>query len=252
MSYTSTSRRSTPGFTIVEMLVIAPIAMLLIAGIIAFITTIVGDTLISSERNTMTWQIQSSLDQIENDVRLSTSINATSGTMPSPQGNGGGTAAFTSDSAIILTQFATTQNPYNTARTLIYLANPSSACNTNIQYTNPTLSVQVIYFISGGALYRRTSYPLPIPATCGGATPWQTNSCAAIGTSPCIAKDQLMLTDATMALQYYTDPSTTANATAATNLTSTLRVTLSATRTIAGSSISNSGVMRATRLNSNQ
>jgi len=110
-----------------------------------------------------------------------------------------------------------------------------------------------MYFISGGTLYRRIVYP-PVAAgsTCGNLVPWQINSCAAIGASPCLAKDQVMLPNASMALQYYTGSSTAPDTTATSNVTTSTRVTLSATRTIAGSSISNSGVMRATRLNSSQ
>jgi len=235
------------------MLVIAPIVILLIGGFIAFIMTIVGDTLVANERNTMTWQIQTSLDQIENDVRLATSINGNTGPMPNPQGSNNGTAAFDSSNSLILTQFATTQNPYNSARSLIYLANPASACSTSSKYVNPTLNIQIIYFISGGTLYRRVSYPPVVAgATCGDETPWQINSCATIGSSPCIAKDQVMLKDATMVLQYYTNPSTTPSGTATANSTTSARATLTATRTVAGASVSNSGVIRATRLNSSQ
>lgn len=250
MYSTNTNHRQTSGFTLVEMLVIAPIVILFIGGVVAFIISLVGDTLVSSERNTMTWQIQSSLDQIESDVRLATSINSTSGTMPSPQGNGGGTTAFSGTSALILTQLATTKNPYDTSRSLIYLANPASACGTNAEYINPALTIQVIYFISGGTLYRRVSYPLPTAATCGSVTPWQINSCSAIGASPCLAKDQALVPNVTMGLEYFTGSTSTAT-TATPSVTTSTRVTLTVNRTIAGSNLSSSGVMSATRLNGN-
>ena len=78
MSYSKTA--SQPGFTLVEMLVVAPIVILVVGGIVALLIALVGDVLIARERNSMAYNTQDALNLIEQDVRLSSNIQATTGT----------------------------------------------------------------------------------------------------------------------------------------------------------------------------
>ena len=159
MSYSKTA--SQPGFTLVEMLVVAPIVILVVGGIVALLIALVGDVLIARERNSMAYNTQDALNLIEQDVRLSSNIQATTGTLPSPQGsdsNVSGTAAFQSNSALILTLYATNLSPTDPNRLIITLNTPS-ACGSPNATANTPFTYTVVYFVYNNSLWRRVIVP---------------------------------------------------------------------------------------------
>src|SRR5258708_5983535 len=104
MRYTLPNK-NTEGFTLIEVLIIAPIVILAISGFVALMITMIGDSLATRDQNNLILETQDALDRIEQDTRLTTQFLATSMTMPSPQGsdsNFTGTAAFSSTNTLIL------------------------------------------------------------------------------------------------------------------------------------------------------
>lgn len=248
------------GFTLVEVVVIAPILILTLGGFIVALVTMVGDTLANRDSNALVYDTQTALDRIEQDVRLSTTFLQTTGTLPSPQGsdaNYTGTAAFTASSSnnLLLATLSTTTNPLDPTRQVVYFANQPNPCGTLQSYNTP-LTTTVIYFVYNGALYRRTaipSYTLTAgQATTVCATPWQQNSCSpGYSSAQCNTQDaKLMDNVSSLALAYYGSSSSTtdlgpANAAAAT----TVGVTITTQKVTAGQTLTNSSTSRITRLN---
>ena len=146
------------GFTLVEMLVIAPLVLIIIAGIIAAMVSLIGDTLVSNARVDDAYNMQETLNQIEQDIRISTNFMGTFSYFQSPQGRNGATQAFTSSSSdLILTQQATTTSPYDANRDLVYYAKQPEACGSTTVQSNRALNLRVIYFVDANkTLWRRT------------------------------------------------------------------------------------------------
>lgn len=254
MSYSKTA--SQPGFTLVEMLVVAPIVILVVGGIVALLIALVGDVLIARERNSMAYNTQDVLNLIEQDVRLSSNIQATTGTLPSPQGsdsNVSGTAAFQSNSALILTLYATNLSPTDPNRLIITLNTPS-ACGSPNATANTPFTYTVVYFVYNNSLWRRVivpDYNTNSSNTICNSPPWQKNSCQpGYSAARCsVADSKITENVSSITLSYYNGSSTTANSTATSGTTTATRVTINSSKTVAGQSISHSVVMRALRIN---
>ena len=142
-------RRASLGFTLVEVVVIAPILILTLGAFILALVSMVGDALTSRDTNMLVNDTQSSLTRIEQDVRLATGFQSTSGTLPSPQGrdlNYAGTSAFVaaSNNHLIMSIPTTTLNPLDSKRAIVYYANQPNACGPQQSYNTP-LSATVVY-----------------------------------------------------------------------------------------------------------
>lgn len=74
MSENNLRRGSAHGFTIVELLVIAPIVILTITAFISVIVNMTGDVLASRSSNLVAYDIQDALSRIEEDVKLSSTF----------------------------------------------------------------------------------------------------------------------------------------------------------------------------------
>jgi hypothetical protein len=254
-----------PGFTLIEMLVIAPLVLLVIAGLISAMVAMIGDSLIANSRVNTAYGIQDSLSQIEQDTRVSTNFMGTFSYFSSPQGRDGSTAAFSysSNKDLILTQQATTTSPYNTTRDLVYYADQPAACGSGVLSGNRTLATRVIYFLvsnSNGTktLWRRTIVnPWDVNSTHDGntvcGTPWQRDSCSQGNTisntpsSTCQSVDQKMVDNVTdFTPTFYdswgdvvTDPTQA----------DTVSVSITVQQNVSGKTISQTSVIRANRRN---
>lgn len=254
------NKSQSSGFTLVEMLVIAPIALIVISGFIVLITAMVGDVIVNHSRNMMTHDTQNAISMIEEDVRLSTEFVSSSGTMVSPQGKDGNTSPFQStDGELILGAIATTKNPIDPTRQIAYYDGGEFDCSISTEiYKNQIKFYQVVYYLNNDSLWRRTIIDnSDYGDLCPGNTPWQVNSCAPGYTS---AQSRCETTDAEVLknvsefeIKYFEgadspeeDDLTPPNISSA----STISVSITSERTAAGRDITASSNTRVTKLNS--
>lgn len=264
---TKIKQKKSDGFTLIEMLIIAPIVIIAISGFIALMVTIVGKVLLSRDQTAVTYDTQNALDRIEQDVKLSSKFLTTTGTLPSPQGsdsNFTGTAAFTNTSnTLILNMLATDSNPRSWDRWLMYYDNQPNPCGST-ETANRVFSVRVIYFINNGTLWRRTYVPPwntntttpdanTICTYSSSYYPWQQNSCSpGYTSSQCQTQDERIMNNiSALNVQYYSTPGSTtdigaSNAESAT----TVSVSITGSKTTAGNPFTVTSSIRGTKLNS--
>lgn len=243
-----TSRRL--GFTLVEIMIIAPIVILFIGAFIALVVNLTGESLRLREKNEATYNVQETLKNIRSEVALATSFQTTTGNLASPQGKNSSTLPFTNTTAnepdtLIMKATATTKSPIDPSRTPVYSG--TGACDSK----NAVYLYYIVYFVKDGSLFKRTI--LPQQAAC--ATPWQRGSCedSVVAANPTICKksdEKLLDNVASLEIEYYADAASTSplpdtSATSARNIS----VAITSTKDVAGQSISYSSTTRITSLN---
>lgn len=262
------------GFTLVEVLIIAPIVILAISAFVGISVAVVGEVIVTRNSTSQAYNVTSALDQIEQDVRLSTEFPVTTGALPSPQGKNTtftGTGAFTSADAntLILTTAATDSNPANSSRQLLYYANQPNPCTSaNYEYYSPNViynrlfTITNIYFVKDNALWKRTFVPeyntnISNPdqntlCTSSSRTPWQRNTCSPGYTaSRCQTQDTKLVdnvTSFTTAFFATADSSTNVGPGNAQTAT-TVDVTITAATKATGEDISTTMTRRMSKLN---
>lgn len=268
--------QSTRGFTLVEMLVVAPIVILAIGAFVTVMVAMTGQVIATRSENVMAYDTQNALDQMEQDVKLSGAFLANNDfTLQSPQGytdSTGTTASFenantdaTRGTMLILRSFMTDKNPLDPARSIVYTNQPSSSCDSGVVTGNQPFTQNIVYFVKNNTLWRRTLVQQGASAPTLCSTPWQLPSCTPGVTrgSYCKVDDERLLDNVSaFSVQYFDNASDTAADTAASDSTasdsaratalagdSTITITLTATQTTAGRSVTFSGSMRATKLN---
>lgn len=171
------------GFTLVEMLVIAPLVLLLIGGIVASMVQATGEVVSVRAKNNLTYNLQDALNRVENDIELSVGFLATTDTafdINTPQGVNNNTQDFvnasSTDSSLLLAVPLTTKSPTDSTRQLVYLANNPNACTHANVTNNRVMTGVVAYFVKDNTLWRRLILP-PNYLTAGCASPWQQPSC---------------------------------------------------------------------------
>ena len=249
------------GFTLVEILIIAPIVIIVISGFVALMITIVGDVLTSRDQANMSYEIQDGLDRIEQDIRLTTQFLVTTGTQVAPQGsdsNFTGTAAFTSTNSLVMGGLATDKNPIDNTRKLIFYARQPNDCGAQEVY-NRVFQSKIIYFIKNGSLWRRTIMPnyntnVSVDDNTVCATPWQQNSCSpgySLATR-CQTNDiEVTKNVKTFTVKYLSAAGSTTDLGAAQALNANaIEVQIDGEKTTAGRKVATSGTIRGTKLNS--
>ncbi len=128
------------GFTLVEMVVIAPLILLLIGALVSAAITVSDSAMRSQAKSQLRLDVLSALDRMEQDVKLSTSFDES--------GSG----------KIKLESLATDKNPMSTSRKLV----DKSTCNsvTGGAAMDTLLTYEVAYEVSGSNdLIRSISLP---------------------------------------------------------------------------------------------
>jgi hypothetical protein len=260
MRFTSPTKR-TAGFTLIEVLIIAPIVILTIGGFVGLMVNMASDMLLTRDQNNMVYETQDVLDRIEQDTRLSTQFLTTSGTFTAPQGsdsNFTGTAAFTNTtSTLILGGLTTDKNPTDASRQLIFYAGQPNVCGSLQSYNRPFLQ-KIMYFIKGGSLWRRAVLPdyntnatLDDNTVC--AAPWQRNTCSpgySLSTRCQTNDTELMQNVDSFSIKYFATPTSTTDIGATQALAATtIEVTVGGKKVTAGRDIATSSSIRATKLN---
>jgi len=269
MRSSSTRTTNSRGFTLIEILIIAPIVIIAISGFVAVMISLVGKTMLTRDQSLMAYNINDGLGRIEEDVRLSAKFLTTTGSLPSPQGKNNDTTAFTNGSnTLILNALATDSNPRTYDRWLMYYDNQPNPCGSTETF-NKIFTIKIIYFVdSNGTLWRRTYVPpwnlnndppdTPNPdanTICTASSayyPWQRNSCA-IGqtSSQCQTQDEKIMDNvSSLNVKYYTNPGDTSDlGSSSASSAGTVEVTITGAKTTAGQSFTSSGSLRATKLN---
>lgn len=214
------------GFTLVEVLIIAPIALLIISGFIALMVTLTGDVLSSSARTNLIEKTDSALDRFEQDTRFAKEFRETSFTPTHPQGrnhtSGSATQPFNVVSPLpddnnygtvrILRSYVTTKNPLDSSKSLIYttardgVAGAGAAdCGTPAMNQNDPYEHDIIYYVkrsSGSEAENNLRYSMwrriilqPGQTLCGSQPAiWQKSTCpAGVTGTPCQAEDEKLI-----------------------------------------------------------
>ena len=262
------------GFTVVEILIVAPIVILVIGAFISAIVSMTGEVLVSRGSTSLLVSIQDALNRIEQDITTSGAYLATNNiNIVSPQGYNDDTSSFhnadaTNGSMLILNSYATTENPLSSTRNAIYIPNTPNACGSPSINKNIPVVINTVYFVKNNILWRRT-IAADNYAIIGCSVPWQQPSCAPNVTNPFCKTQDIRLVDGIQSggfsVGYYPSPtSTIANITAsdstqtdearlaALQANSTVAVSITATNTVAGRNVSQTGTIRATSPNNNK
>jgi type II secretory pathway pseudopilin PulG len=260
------------GFTLVELMIVAPMLIILIGTIVVSIVTLTGQSLAEAGRAQLINDVQDSLDRIEADVLVSGAyLSVNNFTPTSPQGSDDVTRKFvsisaTGDDTIVLNSFFTTTNPSLSSRSLVYLPNLPFACGDASIAQNQVMTMNIVYFVKNSTLWRRTVTTSNYAAKpCSGVTVWQQPNCAeakmTVNTSLCKSQDEMLLTGIEpidFTVNYYLSASDTTPAPdtedtdpdlrqVAIDKASTIQVTLKSNKTFAGRDISQQGTIRVTR-----
>ena len=233
------------GFTLIEVLLIAPIIILIIGVFIALIVNLTGESLVLRENNSILYDVQNSLDDIELAVNKSSTFVDGTPLMPPPFGKDNNNASFTAETGVgladslILLSPATTQNPYSPDRVLI--STGAAPCNA----AGSLLYFYTIYFVYGDTLKKRTV--VPTTASCAGS--WQRSSCTN-GSPTCGSKDEILATgltdDKTSFKVDYFNLDDTPQATP--SLAKKATISIAASRQVAGKYATASGSLQVYRI----
>lgn len=202
----STKPKFMPGITLIELLVIAPIALLIVAGIvytsIQLSNSSQADVTVINART----EINRALTMMERDITLSRKplaevkvpVVATERAGLLGSGVGSGNNRF----IMILQGVATTTNTDDLAQ-VAEVARYAPVSGTDCSTTDP-LDMNVIYFIFNNTLYRRLILPQSVQrCTQTAYKPWQVSTCAPPANTPgCEGHDQALLNAATMNITY--------------------------------------------------
>lgn len=274
-------RRRQTGFTLVEMLVVAPIVILAIGAFLTVIISMTGEVISSRASNTLTFNVQDALTRIEEDTKLSAGFLATN-TVSLTAGNGQGynndatnftNVGGTSGTSLILNMVATTGNPLSTSSQYIFLKDQPNPCAS--AQNNIPLTYNVVYFVKDNSLWRRVIMPSQYADTTNYAcaATWQQPSCnptwlASQGGSPFCRTNDVRLVDGVSAsdfsVSYFTGAGVTgantvasdagasiADRTVALNASTTVDVTINANQLAAGRDINQTASIRSSRLDTN-
>ena len=249
------------GFTLVEMLVVAPIVIIVITGLVAAMVAMVGDALAANSRAATAYDTQDALERIEQDVRIAVNFMDSFNYMTAPQGRDGDTGAFsfTDNKDLILTQQATTGSPYDSSRALVYYKDQPAGCSEDLS-TNSTLKTRAIYYLRNGSLWRRSivdawnnNSTTDSDTVCG--KPWQRDSCpnitgVTLGAAPaatCNTYDEELLKNVTA----FTPTFYNSNNVSTTNplSASAVSVVVTTSKVVGGETITQTSTIRAARRN---
>jgi len=225
------------GFTFVEIAVIAPIAIVLVATFIGVAINLTSEILVSKAKNDLTYDIFNAQSMISEDIKQSTGFLAVNSIALSADGSGNGnyeglnntgvasntdTSVFNSINSpsgtgnkIVLNVNASTGNPVSQTSELAYISGAPNACGTS-QTANTPQNYNVVYFIKDNTLYRRIIFNTNYASTtCGAkasattAAPFQRPTCAETYTvSFCKTNDTALisnLSSISLDIDYYSD-----------------------------------------------
>lgn len=269
-------RTAEKGFTLIEMLVIAPIVILAIGAFLTVIISMTGEVIASRGSNELAYNIQDALNRIEQDVKMSNTALARNNitlTAGEAQGYNNDATNFTnvggtSGTSLILSAPVTNGNPLTATSGIVYLTDKPNSCSSTSVRENTPMTMNIVYFVKDNTLWRRVIMPSNYATPgIGCSSPWQLPSCAPGYTASfCKTEDTKLVsgTSVSLFIQYFSDASGTVPNTTATNTgasvtarnsalfsSATVSVSIGVTQSIAGRDIERSATLRASRLDTN-
>jgi type II secretory pathway pseudopilin PulG len=243
MAHMFSINRKKSGFTVVELVVVAPIVIIVISAFILAIISMTGDVLASRESNVLAYSIQDSLNRIEADYKTGTGSRATSITPASPQGSKNDNTPFSGPDTAIINSYVTKNNPMDGARSLLYRNDGAiTDCNDPMISGNDPVVMNIVYFISNHTLYRRILMPSDFfSIACDSSKAWQKPSCSAsnVGTSQFCASTDMEV------MKNVSEFKVTLNKIGAEDAPGAITVSITAEKTSAGRTITQSGTISA-------
>lgn len=156
MQYTN----KTTGFTLIEMLIVIPFVLLVIAGLVVAITAVTGESLGTRAQTETAYETQDALNRIEASVLRTTSFPTRVTVLP-PQGVLAGDTKIdmvsnTNSDVLLLTMPATDRNPLDQDREILYKTGGTlNPCGDPAVTANPVYPVTYAYFLQEGYLVER-------------------------------------------------------------------------------------------------
>lgn len=205
MRRTSRTNSTTRGFTLIEVLVVAPIALLAVAALVVTIVTMTGSAIRTQVQTQVQYDVLAALARVEEDIESAAAINGSSTTV------------------IDIDSFATSRNPADAERQL-YDRTTCQPASAGVERENALL-YSTNYRVDGDKLVRRVQLD---------------HGCGTTGVMNWMKRDPATLIDA---------KGGTVRLTVTRPTSSSVEVTLTVTRTVAGEEVSYTGVMQATSRN---
>jgi type II secretory pathway pseudopilin PulG len=248
------------GFTIIEVVVIAPMILLTMSAVVASMITMINTQSSSRAKMDIIQSQQTALSTIETDATLASqflhAIDSSFSDAYGPDSAGSSWTIGSSSSStqnLIMRAYATDTSPKDPTKTAVYI--DDMGCSSPDIYANPALTTNIIYFVRDNTLYRRVLTDTS-KSTC--AAQFQRQSCPPDIASPvasCKAKDSALLAGvSSFKIDYFAGPndSTSLNAYSSNDLVetaTTVNITITNTRVSSGETISRSTSMRISKLN---
>lgn len=197
------------GFTLPELMVVLPIALLVMGALFAFMTSLYIDNLKAVGRIQVINDVNRALNVASSDIvtgfSFSTALSSgvTDGSGPPGGGSWNGNAS-TPFSTLITRLPATTASASDPAKQIV--RENQNGCGVNDILSNPIHYYNTIYFVNNGKLYRRTAIDQTPPALCGDV--YQKHTCPVTSPTPGCATDVLLAEDVTEFKVRYETPKT--------------------------------------------
>ena len=134
----SQSRKRSAGFTLVELLTVMPLIILIISAMVVAIVNLTGTSMRASARTQLQNEVLAALDQIEQDVKLSTDFDGMA------------------SNKISMHNLATSANPLSASRKLIKKSDCSVA-GTGISVAEALVYKMEYSVVGGNTLKRKAS-----------------------------------------------------------------------------------------------
>jgi len=183
-------KRDSQGFTLVELLVISPIIMVVAMAAVTFLFNQYGALVKQDGLLNLRLEAQNILFGLQDDLWYANQFTSTlnSNLVDNYQPSGGWTTTAT-PAPLIVSSAALDKNRRDSNRQPIYI-NESTCTPPDGDGVNSLLFNNVIYFVSGNNLYKRTVTAPSTMSTCG--TPYQKQTCPAADVTPSCGPDVLL------------------------------------------------------------
>lgn len=178
------------GFTLVEMLVIGPVMMLATITAVTFLFNQYGFLVKQNALLNLQLEAQNILFGLQDDLWYASQFaSGKNDNLADSYEPVGGWTNATTPPTLIVSLTALTTNARDPDRQPVYI-NESTCTPPDGNGANSVLYNNVIYFVSGVNLYKRTLTAPPSMATCG--TPYEKQTCPAGNSSPTCLPDVIL------------------------------------------------------------